>query len=451
MKKKLLLINPWIVDFAAFDLWSRPVGFLYIASLLEKAGFNIQYIDCLDRFHLAVSDLKVKRGNLKYSTGCYYAEEIKKPKPIAWVKRKYKRYGIPIDRFIALLKNIAEPDAILVTSRMSHWYIAVQEVIQIVRRQFKNVPVILGGTYTTLYEEHSRKVCNPDYLVIGESEVKIFDILSDIFKETYSIDVDISNLDSLPFPAYYLMNNQAGVSILTSRSCPMNCNYCASKKLFPTFRQRSVENIVREIEYYVNHFHTTDIGFIDDALLVNRKTHIEAVIDILLEKGIKVNFHAPNGIHSSMMGEEFARKMRMVGFKTVRLSLESANPERIKSLNRTSSNQDFMMAGRYLKSAGFSAEDIGVYVMIALPGQTEEEVKESIDFVIDCGVTPKLTEYSPIPHTALWERAIQNAVMDIADEPLLCNNTVYHQISKTFSPDAYLRLKNYIRDRIQKK
>jgi hypothetical protein len=43
----ILLINPWIYDFAAYDFWAKPLGFLYLAALLRKNGFFIHYIDCL--------------------------------------------------------------------------------------------------------------------------------------------------------------------------------------------------------------------------------------------------------------------------------------------------------------------------------------------------------------------------------------------------------------------
>ena len=54
MKRKssnLLLINPWIYDFAAYDFWAKPLGFLYVAALLRKNGFSIHYIDCLCSDH----------------------------------------------------------------------------------------------------------------------------------------------------------------------------------------------------------------------------------------------------------------------------------------------------------------------------------------------------------------------------------------------------------------
>jgi len=47
--KKVLLVNPWIYDFAAYDYWLKPVGLLYIASLLNKLGVETVLLDLLDR------------------------------------------------------------------------------------------------------------------------------------------------------------------------------------------------------------------------------------------------------------------------------------------------------------------------------------------------------------------------------------------------------------------
>ncbi len=51
MKKNILLINPWICDFAAYDFWIKPIGLLYIAGLLRQDGYNVELIDCLNPYH----------------------------------------------------------------------------------------------------------------------------------------------------------------------------------------------------------------------------------------------------------------------------------------------------------------------------------------------------------------------------------------------------------------
>jgi hypothetical protein len=44
----ILLINPWITDFAAYNFWIKPLGLLHIASLLRENGFRVTLIDCID-------------------------------------------------------------------------------------------------------------------------------------------------------------------------------------------------------------------------------------------------------------------------------------------------------------------------------------------------------------------------------------------------------------------
>ena len=46
----ILLINPWVTDFAAYNFWIKPLGLLHIASRLRENGFQVTFIDCLD-FH----------------------------------------------------------------------------------------------------------------------------------------------------------------------------------------------------------------------------------------------------------------------------------------------------------------------------------------------------------------------------------------------------------------
>lgn len=53
---RVLLVNPYIHDFAAFDLWSKPLWILKIAGYLKKLNCEISLIDCLDRFHPSLNE-----------------------------------------------------------------------------------------------------------------------------------------------------------------------------------------------------------------------------------------------------------------------------------------------------------------------------------------------------------------------------------------------------------
>ncbi len=93
----ILLINPWILDFTAYDFWLKPLGFLYVASILrEHTNCRLSYIDCLDRDHPGLD------GKLKAhpdGRDSFPKEEVEKPEILKDIPRKFSRYGIPLPLF----------------------------------------------------------------------------------------------------------------------------------------------------------------------------------------------------------------------------------------------------------------------------------------------------------------------------------------------------------------
>lgn len=93
-------------------------------------------------------------------------------------------------------------------------------------------------------------------------------------------------------------------------------------------------------------------------------------------------------------------------------------------LDRKLSEGDFERAVRCLLKAGFTKEQIGAYILAGLPGQSIGSVKESAEFVNRAGAMPYLAEYSPIPHTPLWNKAVASSQYNLVSEPLFHNNTL---------------------------
>ncbi|RLC27637.1 MAG: radical SAM protein, partial [Deltaproteobacteria bacterium] len=87
----LILINPWIYDFAAYDLWSKPLGLLHVASRLRRMGFGVRLIDCLDVHHPAMTAEKAGRPPLRraYGTGKYWRKRVPPPAPLEGMRRPY--------------------------------------------------------------------------------------------------------------------------------------------------------------------------------------------------------------------------------------------------------------------------------------------------------------------------------------------------------------------------
>jgi len=148
----ILLINPWIYDFAAHDLWSKPLGLLLLAGLLRAQGYQLRLLDCLDVHDSRLQAIPGMKPATRraFGTGKFYRTQVPKPSSLQQFERNYYRFGITPEMFKESLREGVKPDAVLVTSTMTYWYPGVQESIRLVKEQFSEVPLVLGGIYATL-------------------------------------------------------------------------------------------------------------------------------------------------------------------------------------------------------------------------------------------------------------------------------------------------------------
>ena len=172
----ILAINPWIVDYAAYDFWLKPYGFLVLLTYLKNKGLNIDYIDCLDK----------KETQDNFARGKYYSEVIQKPQGLKSIPRYFRRYGISLNEFREAIKD-KKPDFILITSSMTYWDPVVLEVKRILKKYFPGIPTVLGGTYATLLHQHARKNIKYDYIFKNDDLEQLFKLLNVSFnyKEFY--------------------------------------------------------------------------------------------------------------------------------------------------------------------------------------------------------------------------------------------------------------------------
>jgi radical SAM superfamily enzyme YgiQ (UPF0313 family) len=184
-----------------------------------------------------------------------------------------------------------------------------------------------------------------------------------------------------------------------------------------------------------------DFAFYDDALLVDSEKHIKPILREIIQQGLRVRFHTPNGLHARFIDSELARLMKESGFKTMRLSLEMVNEERQKDSGGKVSNEDLKRAIVHLKQQGFTKEEIGVYLIYGLPGQGIEEVKEGIKFLKNLGVRINLTEFSPIRGTQCWKELVEQGIIDDNLDPLLTNNSIFTYLYSGYDPGEIEKIK----------
>jgi radical SAM superfamily enzyme YgiQ (UPF0313 family) len=247
------------------------------------------------------------------------------------------------------------------------------------------------------------------------------------------------------YPAFDLYPNLNFVCIATSRGCPFQCTYCASPFLSKGFSRRDPFKVVEEIEYWTAQYHINNIAFYDDALLIEPSQHFIPIMKEVIKRGIHCNFHTPNAIHIKEIDEEVADLLFHGGFKTIRLGLETSNEATQIETGRKVDNQEFREAVKHLKRGGYSSEEIGVYILVGLPGQRVGEAEEGIALVKETGAKPILVEYSPIPHTPLFEKAKKRSQFDLENEPLFHNNSILPCQWEGFTMGDYKRLKEKLR------
>jgi len=434
-RNNVLLINPWIYDFAAYDFWIKPVGLLSVGHYLEKHGYKTYLIDCLDRFH----PLNPKTRNKRYGTGKFIRTPVTKPDILQHVPRKFCRYGLPVEAFMRALAEVPEPDVILVSSGMSYWYPGPHEAIRILKQKYGRVPVVLGGIYATLCYDHAVQTSGADYVIKGAGEIAALKLVGSLTDNPHNV---ANTTLRFPEPDYRHYRKLASIPVFTSMGCPYRCSFCATHLLSGEFRQRPPAEVIDEISYYYHKRRVRHFAFFDDALLVNARHHIGVILEGVIEKKLKLSFHTPNGLHASKISPELAQLMFHSNFRTIRLSYETSNKARQQEMGYKVTDDSLANAIDYLAAAGYRRRDLDVYVIMGLPGQPVEEVIDSMLFVASLGAKVRLTSFSPIPGTKDWDRSIKLYGMSPDMDPLLTNNSIYPLHRDDFSFDMFQQIRN---------
>lgn len=394
---KVLLVNPPIYDFSAYDYWIKPLGLLYISSILKNNKINIKLIDAMDRFDEFYKDVKSD----DFGRGKFYYKKIPKIDILKGIPFYLKRYGLPKEIIKERIKDY-KPDYVFVTTTMTYWYLGAKEILEIVKSIDKNIPVFLGGIYSTLLYEHAS--------TLG------FDI---VFKN------DISKLQNVlgiktpvefrdyPIPDYSNYKTLKYVAFTTSLGCPFRCSYCASYRIIDKFQFKEPEQVFDEIKFYYEKG-LRDFVIYDDALLFPQDRFISSFKDVSSKlKGAR--FHTPNGLHARFIDYEVAKVLKNSNFVQPRLSLETISKDKQVKTGGKVFTEEFEDAIIRLTKIGYRKSEIIAYIIFGLPDDKVDECVETMDYLHNLGVRIYLSEFSPIPGSEYFD----------VEDPILSNNTIY--------------------------
>ncbi len=426
MAPNILLVNPPIYDFTAYDFWLKPYGLLSAAGrIAPDAQFTL--FDYLDRLSPAVNSItNFRPKNDAWSRGPFYATPVTSPAPLSDIPRIFRRFGTPRKFFQKFLAENAPSDFAFVQTQMTYWYLGVEEVISDIRRFCPATKIVLGGTYATICPEHAQSL-GPDLVVQGSD-------LSALYKM-----LDAKPPSAYQPPLWQLYDKlKTGVMKLT-QGCPFACTYCATGQSGEPFTHRSLPDVIADFHVLLDKG-VTDIAFYDDALLYKPEAVLVPFLEHVIDSGISVNFHTPNALHARFLNDPLAELMVRAGFKTFYLGFESALDTWQKQTGAKVLANDLTTAVSALRKAGADPSGIIAYEIVGHPDMDSQNISQAMHFARNLGIKTMLADFSPIPGTPDGQRCRKWTDLD---EPLNHNKTAFP--IRVFGEDKINELKDLCR------
>lgn len=290
--------------------------------------------------------------------------------------------------------------------------------------------LIAGGPLPTCEPESF--LSDFDVVVMGEGERAILELL-----EAYESDRDPApvkgiayrkgddpeviftpprafetDLDCIPFPARDLLPNSqymrywekysrpATTSIMTTRGCPFNCEFCSSAVFGRSYRERSAVNIVDEVEQALTLGYTR-IHFADDVFTM-KPERVARVCQEINERGLQSRFKWECLARVDSVSRDMVCMMKAAGCDRIFFGIESGNDSILKLMNKKISVEGARQAVLAAHSAGVKA---GAFFILCYPGETSETVLNTIRFATSLPLDYlSFTVPYPLPGTSLYER-----------------------------------------------
>lgn len=405
MKPRILLVNPPIYDFSAYDFWLKPYGLLRVAGYLRgQAEFTL--FDYLDRFHPLAPSGQQAQSDV-WDRGPFHAEVVPKPGVFASVPRFYRRYGLPRQHFQHCLADAGPFDVALIQTVMTYWYPGIQEVIADIRAYAPSTTIVLGGVYATLCPQHAQR--------LGADLIIDRDHLDPLWR---LLQLTPQWTEGPLWEAYEHL--RIGVLKLAD-GCPFRCTYCSVPQVYPPFASRPLEQACRDLTTLVQRG-VRNVAFYDDALLFRPEHILLPFLRYVLQQNITVHLHTPNALNARFITRDIATMMVQAGFQTFYLGFESAAYAWQRRTGGKVYAHELEQAVTHLVQAGADLRQITAYLIIAHPQTDQQDVEASMHFAHSLGLRLMLSEFSPIPGTPDGEQCRQWVDLD---EPLWHNKSVF--------------------------
>lgn len=462
---KTLLVAPPRIVYPGF--WQElesvnlalPLGLLYIAAVMEREGHEVEVLDCF------TADFPYTQEGGAFFVGM----------PWEGIKQEIER---------------RQPDVVGVTGCATNQIEATIRVARIVKSVNPRILTVAGGPpVTAVPVDFLNEAPSVDIAVAGEGELAMLDILryhtgdlklEDISGIAYRRDgavvknqprPTIKELDSLPFPAYHLMDMELyldprrykyrspryyrwrtkstprEMTMVTSRGCPFDCVFCAVQlQTGRLWRAHSAEYVLSHIQQVVSQYQVDHIHFLDDNMSLE-KGRFEAILDGLIQRGLKITWDPTNGVRADRLDLNLLRKMKQTGCFNICVGVESGVQDTLDNIvHKRLRLEDVIKVAQICKQVGIR---VGAFYIIGFPGETVENMERTIDFAIDLkkryDVGINMFPAIPLKGTKLYQQCVEKGylVKELSSQDFVgATNPWAEGLIRTpdFEPDVVTRL-----------
>lgn len=337
------------------------------------------------------------------------------------------------DEFKSALKKL-EPDVVGITVLMDQYAAAGHNAARLVKSINKDIQVIIGGVYATINPEEAIKDSNIDFVVIGEGEYVIRDLIGYFMKEAplpkkgicYRLEEKVINtghsdliydLDAIPLPAYHLIDFERYMNsahrksvdnpqkrpytrIVTSRGCPVGCTFCQVESIMGRkFRFRSAQNVLNELHRLKNEYGIKSIMFDDDNFFTNRQ-RAKDILQGMVDRDLVMPWFAQAAIFR--LDAELIKLMKQSGCKYIDIAIESGTERILREIIRKPLN--FNHAKEMIRLARKEGIFVAANFMLGFPTETWGEIRQTVKLAEEINADYiKIFNVVPLRNTKLWE------------------------------------------------
>jgi anaerobic magnesium-protoporphyrin IX monomethyl ester cyclase len=323
------------------------------------------------------------------------------------------------------------------------------EMVAAVKQARPGVVTVFGGVHVSaLGKALLERFDHIDYLCPGEGEATLTELASG--EDPARIDglirwvgeevvvnaprAPLPDLDALPFPAYeklagfprgynlplFSYIRFPGATMITSRGCTYQCSYCDRSVFKRGYRWNSPAYIYDHMRHLRMRFGVRHLNIYDDLFTANRP-RIAELCDMLTRKPLGMQFNC--AVRVGQTDRELLAMLKAAGCLMVSIGIESGDPEMLRRHKAGVTLEEVRKAVEMIRAVGLRAKGL---FMMGLPGETEESVRRTGDFVLSLGLDDmNMTKFTPFPGAPIWETIRQEGTFDEDWRLMNCLNFVF--------------------------